>query len=384
MKFIHLADLHIGKIVNGFSMLEDQEYIFGQIEGICKAEQPDAVILAGDIYDRQYPTVGAVELLDTFLNTLNKKLGLPILMISGNHDSAERIGFASALLADSGVYVSKAYSGAVEPVVLEDEEGPVKFWLLPFVKPASVRWGHEGEDGAEAINSFPAAVSYAIEAMHIDKEERNVLVAHQFVTGAQTSDSEELSLGTLDNVPADLFYDFDYVALGHIHKPQNMGKNIRYSGTPLKYSFSEVGQEKSVTVVELNGDKSCEYRTVSLKPLRDMRDVKGSYDEIKTEAKVSRADASLQDYVRITLTDEHEINEAANKLREFYPNLMQIRYDNLRTSADNEVQGAENVQERSTLDLFAELYEKQNNAALSEEQAGFLQGLIDEIWEGNE
>ncbi len=384
MKLIHLADLHIGKIVNGFSMLEDQAYIFGQIEEICRTEQPDAVIIAGDVYDRQYPTVGAVELLDTFLNTLNKKLGLPVLMISGNHDSAERIGFGASLMEDSGVYVSKPYDGAVKPVVLEDEAGPVNFWLLPFVKPASVRWGHEGEEGAESINSFPSAVSYAIDAMHINKEERNVLVAHQFVTGAETSDSEELSLGTLDNVPADIFYDFDYVALGHIHKPQNMGRGIRYSGTPLKYSFSEVGQEKSVTVVELKGDKSLEVRTVPLNPLRDMRDVKGPYDAIKEEAKALGHDAALQDYVRITLTDEHEINEAANKLREFYPNLMQVRYENLRTSADNEVKGAENVQERSALDLFSELYEMQNNTTLSESQAGFLQSLIDEIWEGEE
>ena len=244
MKFVHLSDLHIGKRVNGFSMLEDQKYILDSITEIIKTECPDAVFIAGDVYDKSVPPAEAVQLFDDFLVTL-AQLNPKIFVISGNHDSAERIAFGGRLMESDGVYMSPVYNGRVIPVEINDKYGPVRIYMLPFIKPAHVRAAFPDEE----IYSYTDAVRTAIDKMNIDTTVRNILITHQFVTGASKCDSEDITVGGTDNVDAYVFEPFDYTALGHIHGPQNAGSDsIRYCGTPLKYSFSECGHKKSVTV----------------------------------------------------------------------------------------------------------------------------------------
>ena len=375
MKLIHLSDLHLGKRVNEFSMLEDQKYILTRCINIMDEERPDAVILAGDIYDKSVPSAEAVLLFDDFLVRLAKR-GLQVFVISGNHDSPERIAFASRLLDAGGVHLSPVYSGKIEPIPLRDAFGTVNFFLLPFIKPAHVRRFFPEEE----ISSYTDAVRAAIGNMELNPQERNVLVTHQFVTGAVRSESEESTVGGADNVDACVFEAFDYVALGHIHGPQNIdSEKIRYCGTPLKYSFSEARHEKSVTVVELEEKGSLRVRTVPLIPRRDLREIRGSYMEVT--ARENYAGTNTDDYLHITLTDEEDIPDAVGKLRAIYPNLMKLDYDNLRTRTQTVIDGAEDVERKSPLELFGELYEKQNGAAMSEEQEKFSAELMERIWE---
>ena len=266
MKLMHLSDLHLGKRLNEFSLMEDQEYILNQILNIAQEQQPDGVLIAGDVYDKAIPSAEAVSLFDDFLYRLSQRR-LPVFVISGNHDSAERIAFGSRLLDASGVHLSPVYSGQVAPITLWDEFGPVHFWLLPFLKPIHVRRFYP----EEPTDTYSQAMSAAVSHLALNPEERNVLITHQFVTGASRSDSEELSVGGADHVDADIFQDFDYVALGHLHRPQNCGSaHIRYCGTPLKYSFSEAKDEKSVTIAELREKGSLTVSTIPLKPLREL------------------------------------------------------------------------------------------------------------------
>lgn len=375
MKFIHLSDLHIGKRLNEFSMLEDQEYILKKIINIIDDEKPDAVLIAGDVYDKSVPSAEAVQLFDDFLVSLAKR-NLQTFVISGNHDSAERIAFGGRLMDESGVHMSPVYSGAIEPISLEDEIGRVNFYMLPFVKPSNVRRFFEEEQ----IESYTDAVRVAVDNMNIDTAERNVIITHQFVTGAERSESEEVSVGGSDNVDASVFDGFDYVALGHIHGPQNIGsEKIRYCGTPLKYSFSEANHKKSVTVVDLGKKGELEIRTVPLIPKHDMREIKGLYEEIVSKENYSGTDTN--DYMHITLTDEDDIPDAISRLRVIYPNLMKIDYDNTRTRSNTVLDTVEDIEHRSPLDLFAEFYEKQNNQPMSEEQLEFTKQLIESIWE---
>ena len=379
MKLIHLSDLHLGKRLREYSLMEDQEYILDRILGIVNTEHPDSVIIAGDIYDKSAPSAEAVALFDSFLSELAGR-GLNIFVISGNHDSAERIAFGRSIMERSGVYLSSVFSGGIEPVTLEDEFGPVYLYLLPFVRPATVRAAFPEEE----ITSYTDAVRTAITHMGIDESQRNILVTHQFVTGAERSESETVSVGGTDNVDVSVFAPFDYVALGHIHKPQNCSSpRVRYCGTPLKYSFSEAQDEKSVTVAELGAKGNLTVRTVPLTPLHDMVDIRGSYDEI-TLRSFYEGTSWQTDYVRITLTDEEELPGVGDKLRAIYRNWMQILYDNRRTRSDNIVNGTTEGAERSPLELFAELYELQNNAPMTEEQSAFMAGLIEKYWEGDE
>ncbi|MBQ2960661.1 MAG: exonuclease SbcCD subunit D [Oscillospiraceae bacterium] len=376
MRFIHLSDLHIGKRVNEISMIEDQQYILSAIIRIVDEQQPEAVVIAGDVYDKSVPSAEAVTLLDDFLCRLAKR-NMPVLIISGNHDSPERLAFGGRLMEGAGIYVSPVYGGKLEPVVLEDAKGEVKFWMLPFVKPSHVkRFFPE-----QKIESYTDALRVAVSDMGIDVSQRNVLITHQFVTGAETCESEEISVGGTDNVDASVFADFDYVALGHIHGPQNIGsQRIRYCGTPLKYSFSEVKHEKSVTLVELGSKGELEVSTLPLEPKRDLREIKGTYDELT--ARSFYEGTAVDDYLHVTLTDEDDIPEAVGRLRVIYPNIMKLSYDNARTRSSNVISAVEDVQRKSQLQLFEELYELQNDRAMSEEQRGFVQGLIEEIWEG--
>lgn len=374
MKLIHLSDLHLGKRVNDFPMLEDQAYILNRILEIIDGEQPDAVLIAGDVYDKTIPSAEAVTLLDDFLVKLADR-SLPVLLISGNHDSPERLAFANRLLEGRGVHIAPVYHGEVAPVTLEDTHGPVDFWLLPFLKPAYLRrfFPEEGVDG------YTDAMACAIRHMPLDPARRNVLVTHQFVTGAARCESEEISVGGADNVDASVFDPFDYVALGHIHGPQNVGEErIRYCGTPLKYSFSEVRHQKSVTVVELRGKGMLDIRTVPLIPKRDMVELRGSFAQVRSPEFYGQVDRDA--YVRVILTDENDIYDAIGQLRPIYPNLMGLDYDNLRTQSGLVKLEEANVK-RDPLELFADFYQQQNHQRMSEEQRYYLAELLEAIQE---
>ena len=377
MKLMHLSDLHIGKRVHEQSMIEEQEYILLQILRILDVEKADAVLIAGDVYDKSVPSAEAVTLFDDFLCRLAKR-NVPVLIISGNHDSPERLAFGNRLLENSGIHISPVYDGQLTPVTLSDEHGEVDFWLLPFIKPAHVKRYYPDE----GIESYTDAVRVAIEKMNMDAEKRNVLLTHQFVTGAATCESEEISVGGSDNVDASVFEGFDYVALGHIHGPQNIGSNrIRYCGTPLKYSFSEAGHYKSVTVAELGEKGNLHLRTIPLTPKHDLRELKGSFAELTDKAFYEST--ATEDYLHILLTDEEDVPEAMGKLRVIYPNLLKLSYDNTRTRTNQIIDGAQDVQRKSPLQLFRELYELQNNQPMSEEQLIFTKELMESIWEGS-
>ncbi len=380
MKFVHLSDLHIGKRVNEFSMLEDQKYILQEILKITDQEKPDGILIAGDVYDKQVPGAEAVQVFDWFLTELADRKA-PVFVISGNHDSPERLAFGRQLMEGRKVYLAPVYDGCVAPVELRDEYGSVFVYMLPYIKPGIVKKCFPGEE----IGSFDDGVRCAVEHMtggsgpRFDGGSRNVLVAHQFVTGASCCDSEELSVGGLDQIRASLFDPFDYVALGHIHGPQKIGRDtMRYCGTPLKYSFSEARHKKSVTVTELFEKGNISVILRPLTPLHDMREIRGTYEEV-TKRSFYQGTA-VDDYLHITLTDEEDILDAMGKLRSIYPNIMKLDYDNRRTREGGmAVTAAE--EKKSPLDLLGELYQLQNNQPLTERQMEFAAHLMEEIWE---
>lgn len=372
MKLFHLSDLHIGKRVNEFSMIEDQKYILTQILYAADQEKPDGILISGDVYDRTIPTAEAVQVFDAFLTRLSEQK-IPAFIISGNHDSAERLAFGSSLMGKSGIYFSKVYDGTVEKILMQDAYGTVWIYLLPFLRPSTIR--HALPERAEEVQSAADAVRIALEQTKIDEKERNVLLAHQFVTGAKRCDAEELQVGDVDQIPAELFALFEYVALGHIHSPQKVGREtVRYCGAPLKYSFSEAGQEKSITVVELKEKGSVDLRTIPLKPLHDLRKIRGTYLEVTAKSFYENRDC--EDYLQVTLTDEEDVPDGMAKLRTIYPNLMRLEYDNKRTRSNAEVRAAERVEEKSELELFQEFYELQNNQSMTEVQEQFVEELL--------
>lgn len=376
MKFLHLADLHLGKRVNGFPMLEDQAHILRQILAILDDEQPDGVLIAGDVYDKSVPSVEAVELLDGFLTELRAR-GVPVLLISGNHDSPERLAFGGRVMDSCGIHISPVYDGALAPVTLHDAFGPVHVWLLPFVKPAHVRRWFPGAD----IESYTDAMAEAVAHMDIDTAARNVLVTHQFVTGGARSGSEELSVGGTDNVDSGVFAPFDYVALGHLHGAQHIGREtIRYAGSPLKYSFSEARQHKSVTVVTLGEKGDVQVRTVALTPLRELREIRGSYDELTARSFYEHT-TYRSDYLHLILTDEQDVFDAMSRLRTIYPYLMTLDYDNARTRAAGGMSVPAETERRTPLELFEALYTRQNHQPMSEVQREYIAQLMEQIME---
>ena len=376
MKFIHLSDLHLGKRLNGFSLLEDQAYILEQITEIVKNQQADALIIAGDVYDKAVPSAEAVALFDSFLSKITAVCP-HIFIISGNHDSPERIAFGSHIMEKSGVHLSPVYDGNVVPTVLMDSYGDVNIYMLPFVKPANVRRFFP----EISIESYTDAVKTAVDKMEIDVNKRNILITHQFVTGASVCDSEENSVGGTDNVDGSVFEGFDYVALGHIHSPQNVGsERIRYCGTPLKYSFSECKHIKSVTVIELNEKNNFTVSSISLTPMRDLREIKGAYDELMLKSNYEGT--NTDDYMHIILTDEEDIPDVLSRLRVVYPNIMKLSYDNKRTRNFQQIEADYDVSEKSPFQLFSEFYNKQNNQDMADEQEKYVKNLIERIWEG--
>lgn len=379
MKLIHLSDLHLGKRVNGYSMLEDQDYILKEILSLIIAQSPDAVLIAGDIYDKPVPPAEAVRLFDDFLVQLSR-LNVQVFVISGNHDSPERIAFGSRLMDASGIHLSPVCQGTIEPISMTDPYGTVDFYMLPFIKPAHVRRFYEEE--SESIESYTDAMQTVIDHLPINAKHRNVLLTHQFVTGSLRAESEELSIGGSDNIDASVFAPFDYVALGHLHTPQNCGDTgrIRYCGTPLKYSFSEARDTKSVTVAELFEKGTLNIRTIPLTPLHDLTEIKGTYDTVTSRSFYENT-CWQEDYTHITLTDEEDIPDAIGKLRAIYHRLMKLDYDNKRTRSNTEITADLDVEQKTPIQLFSDFYELQNNQPLTETQTTFLNELIEHIWE---
>lgn len=379
MRFIHLSDLHIGKRVNGFPMLEDQRYILEQILEKTKESAADAVIIAGDIYDKPVPSAEAVDLFDDFLVGLTK-LGVMVFLISGNHDSAERISYAGRLLRESQVYISPRFDGTIHPISVSDDYGIVNVYLIPYIHPSLVRnaWPEE------KIGSYDDAMRVLLEKSGADPNARNLAVVHQFVTaGGQSpeeTDSEEKHVGGLDNVDASAFDAFDYVALGHLHGPQRIGRDtIRYAGSPLKYSFSEEKQNKSITLAELKEKGKVTYDLLPLEAKRDLRTVRGTFEEVTSPEFTARRKGD--DYYRVILTDENDVPNALSRLRRrFYENLMILEYDNARTSSDVRIEAEEGEEEKEPIEVLGDLYQMQNGREMSLLQKETAEKLICRIW----
>lgn len=375
MKCLHLSDLHLGKSIHEFSMLEDQEYILKVILHIADDEKPQAVLISGDIFDRTVAPAEALRLFDDFLDGLVKR-GIEVFIISGNHDSADRLAFGSRLMDNSGVHISRVYNGQISSYVLSDEFGDINVFLLPFLKPAQVKRFFPDRE----ITTWMEAVGTVIDQLGIDENKRNILLAHQFVTGSVTCESEEITIGGSDRVDAEIFFPFDYVALGHLHGAQHIGRDtLRYCGTPLKYSFSEISHKKSVTVVEMAQKGMVTIREISLTPKRDMREIRGKYLEVTSREFYQNL--NTDDYYRITLTDEDDQPDAIHKLRVIYPKLMSLTYDNMRTKAESSITGIADASRYTPVQLFDMLYEKQNGQPISDIQRSYLHNLIEQIWE---
>lgn len=375
MKFLHLSDLHLGKSVHEFSMIEDQEYILKIILGITDGEKPDAVLISGDIFDRTVAPTEALRLFDDFLGGLVRR-SLEVFVISGNHDSADRLAFGSRLMDRSGVHISRIYNGNITPYTLSDRFGELGIFLLPFLKPVQVKRFYPDAE----ITTWTDAVRTVIEHMEIDNKKRNILLAHQFVTGAATCDSEEINVGGADNVDAEIFAPFDYVALGHLHGAQSISRPaVRYCGTPLKYSFSEAAHKKSVSVVEFENKGSVSIKEIPLIPKREMREIRGKYLEVTSREFYQHQ--NTDDYIRITLTDEDDQLDAIGKLRVIYPNLMCIDYDNKRTRTESSLMGIADASQYTPIQLFEMFFVEQNGQAISDTQRDYLKDMIEQVWE---
>lgn len=385
MKFLHISDLHLGKRLSEFSLIEDQKFIILKILQCIDEKKPDALLIAGDVYDKGIPSVEAVKLFDEFLCRLAERK-IDVFIISGNHDSPERMTCGASLMESSGIHFAPVYDGKVCHYTLNDKNGPVNIYLLPFIKPAIVKAALEaqGKDElAEKITSYDSAVEAAISQMDVDWSQRNILLAHQFVTGSARCDSEDISLGGTDNISAEVFAGFDYVALGHLHGMQKAGgENIRYSGSPLKYSFSEVNHKKGGLIVEIEEKGSLKVEPVLFTPQHDLRCLKGTYEELTLKKYWEQLGEQINDYLHITLTDEEDIPEGFAKLQLIYKNLVSLDYDNSRTQKDNQIEGVAQIENISPLDLFEQFYTLQNNQEFSEEQKAFAQNLIEDIWGG--
>ena len=356
-------------------MIEDQKFILKQILEIMDDVKPHAVIIAGDVYDKTVPTIEAIELLDDFIFEISKR-EISTFIISGNHDSAERLSFGAKVMKFGKVYISPVFDGKISKYTLSDENGKINFYLMPFLKPMNVKKFFLDEE----INSYDDATKLIVKNMNIDVSQRNILIAHQFVTESAQSELEEKNVGGLDNISAEIFCDFDYVALGHIHKAYSIGKKkrIRYCGSPLKYSLSEVNSEKSITIVEINSKDDFKTEIVSLVPLRDMQVIKGTFEEITKNS--FYCDINTKNYISITLTDENEVPNALQKLRDIYENILKLDYDNKRTQKYNKID-FEKIKKRDPFEVFSEFYELQNNQKMTAEQEEIMKNLIGEIWE---
>ena len=380
MKILHLADLHIGKVVLEQSMLEDQKYMLNQVIEKIKEESIEVVLISGDVYDRGVPPAEAVSCLSNFLKVLVKDLNLKVCMIAGNHDSKERLGFGSEIFADDGLYIAADYKGKLEKIELKDEFGNLNIYLLPYIKPVEVRQYFEDSE----INSYYDAVKNVIEREEVNDSERNIILSHQFVTAGteepERSDSETLTLGGTENVDVSCYEPFDYVALGHIHGPQRIGRDTaRYAGTILKYSFSEVNHKKSLTVIDFKEKNSIEIKLIPLKPLRDMRVIKGPIEELIKEENYSGT--NRDDYIRAIITNEEPIYDAIGQIKKIYPNTLRLDIENLKTTTnlETELSKLDDIKKKDETTLFNEFYKFQHNQELNEVQLEIIKDVVKEV-----
>lgn len=374
MRLLHCSDLHLGKRVHECSMTEEQRHILKQIASIAVAQQVDGIIIAGDLYDKLVPSIEAVGLLDEFLTSLWEQ-HLPVYLISGNHDSPERLSFGTQLLEQNDVYLAGIFTGKAQHLSLQDAYGALELYLLPFIKPAVVRSFYP----EESIETYEDAVRVALSHSHIDPQKRNVLVAHQFVTNngrePERSDSETLSVGALDQVDVSLFDGFDYVALGHIHGPQKIGREtVRYCGSPLKYSFSEWRHKKSVTIVELKEKGIVSLEQIPLQPIHDLREIRGTLSSLLQPEVVAQGDP--QDYLRVILTDEIPPYDPLGQLRQVYPNLLRLDFERNEAAAMESITAAQDVEEKTIMELFSDFYEMANDRSMNEAE----RAVMEQIW----
>ena len=380
MKILHLADLHLGKILQEQSLIEDQEYMLKEIIEIIKNENVEIVLISGDVYDRSVPPAEAVNLLDNFLKILIKELKIKVFIISGNHDSKDRLGFGSKIFEDEGLYIESKYNGNLRKVELEDSYGKLNIYMLPFVKPIEVK--EFFEDDLE--NNHNTAIHKIIEKEKINKDERNIIMVHQFVTAGtiepERTESEILSLGGIENVDVSNFDDFDYVAIGHVHRPQQIGrKEARYAGTMLKYSFSEINHNKSVPVIDFKEKGNIEINLKELIPLRDMREIKGPIEELLKKENYELG--NVNDYIKAVITNEETIYDAIGQIRRIYPNTLKIEIRNSKTINGGQEQdlNLQKVKRKKELELFEDFYKSQNNVDLDEKQKEIIKDIISEV-----
>ena len=377
MKLMHLSDLHLGKLVLEQSMIDDQKYILNQIIDIVKKEKVDIVLIAGDVYDKSIPTIEAVNLFSNFLTKLYK-LKVLVFVISGNHDSKDRLSFGNELFVDNGIYIEGIFNGNLRCETINDKYGKLNIYMLPFIKPVEIKRFYPDE----IIDTYEDAIKCILKHSSINKSERNIVMVHQFVTSLGEdvirSDSESISLGGIDNIDVTLFKDFDYVAMGHIHGPQKVGRETaRYSGSPLKYSFSEVNQKKSVCIIEFNSKEDINISKIPLIPIKDMRVIKGPFDKLISKEIVNLENKN--DYLDVILTDDDYIINAIGKLRKFYPNILKLEYENKISS--NEVLDNIDIDKSnmSPIDLFSEFYKMQNGIELSVKKKKIIEEVIKEV-----
>lgn len=380
MKILHLADLHLGKILQEQSLIEDQEYMLKEIIEIIKNENIEAVLISGDVYDRSVPPAEAVNLLDNFLKILIKELKIKVFIISGNHDSKDRLGFGSKIFEDEGLYIESKYNGNLRKVELEDSHGKINIYMLPFVKPIEVK--DFFEDDLE--NNYNTAIHKIIEKEKINKDERNIIMVHQFVTAGtiepERTESEIISLGGIENVDVSNFDDFDYVAIGHVHRPQQIGrKEARYAGTMLKYSFSEINHNKSVPIIDFKEKGNIEISLKELVPLRDMREIKGPIEELLKKENYELG--NVNDYIKAVITNEETIYDAIGQIRRIYPNTLKLEIRNSKTINGGQEQdlNLQKVKRKSELELFEDFYKSQNNVDLDEKQKEIIKDIISEV-----
>ena len=374
MILAHISDLHLGKSLHNFSMLDDQEYILNHIIEKLVEKKVDVLLIAGDVYDKNVAPEGGIKVFRKFLNDLVEEK-IKVMIISGNHDSAERLTFGGEFMNEKGIYFSKVYDGNIEPVVLQDEYGSVCFYLLPFIKPSIVQHYFAEEN----IESYEDAVSLAVTKMNVNPSERNVIVAHQNILSAERCESEENIVGGLDAVSDKVFKDFDYTALGHIHRQQEIGKSkVMFSGSPLKYSLSELNHQKVMPVISLN-EKGCkEIELVPLVPKRDLRQISGTFDEIMKKSKEDPY--CKEDFIDIVLRDEDEVLDAISTLRTVYPNVLKISYDNKATKASENVEKIDGIDEKKPFEIFEAFYNSRRGAEMDASQREYIQSLIEKIW----
>lgn len=377
MRFLHISDLHLGKRVYEYSMLEEQKNALWQVLSAVDEKNVEGLFIAGDIYDKSIPTIEAIELFDSFLVELSNR-NIDVYIISGNHDSPERVGFGADFFKSKRIYISKAYDGDIQYVNKEDLYGKIRIHLIPFLKPANVRRFHQEME----IADYNSAIRTVVEDIKLCEEGRNVVLVHQFITGAVRSQSEESFLGGMDNIEYDLFDEFDYVALGHIHKSQAMGRQqVRYSGALVKYALDEINQVKSMTLVEIKGKGEVEIETIPIKPIHDMRRVEGTYMELTDRN--NYVNTKVDDYLHVVLKDEEDVPDALRKLRVIYSNILKLEYDNTRTRLKNSVIEGKGVRRKEPMEYIEELFRKQNNEDMTSEQATVLKNIMEDSDETN-